>query len=263
MLQDLLGSVASTSAYRRFAAQKASRTMLYLAFLSLVFTGAGTVALRLRLGPVVDETFAWLEKEVPPLTFSKGVVTSAAPGPTRLAHPRAPEVAVMIDTARTTPISPADMSEAKVLAYLTANALYLQKERGSIQSHDLTKAAMERPVTVDAAFFREAGKALKTILYPATVISLFLMFAAWTALCALFYALVGLLLNSVAGGALGFGQLFQLAVHAQTGSTLLRAALAFLPFAVPAAGLAMLAVTTAYLWLGVRANARPDPLPVE
>lgn len=263
MLQDLLGSVASTRAYRRFASQKASRTMLYLAFLSLLFTGAGTVALRLRLGPVVDETFAWLEKEVPALTFSKGAVTSAAPGPVKLSHPRAPEVAVMIDTARTAPVTVADMQEAKVLAYLTSNALYMEKERGSVQSYDLSKAAMERPVTVDAAFFREAAKALKTVVYPATILSLFLMFAAWTAFCGLFYALIGLLLNSAAGGALSFGQLYQLAIHAQTGSTLLRAFLAFLPFAVPAAGLVSLVVTTAYLWLGVRANARPDALPVE
>lgn len=263
MLSDLLGSISSTAAYRRFATQKASRTMLYLAFLSLIFTGAGTVALRLRLGPVIDETFAWLEKSVPTLTFDKGVATSAAPGPTKLAHPRAPEVAVMIDTARTTPVSAADMEEAKVLAYLTSNAMYMQKERGSVQSYDLSKAAMERPVTVDAAFFREAAKALKTVVYPATILSLFLMFAAWTALCGVFYAVLGMIFNSVAGGSLGFGQLYQMGVHAQTASTLLRVLLAFLPFAIPAAGLVSLLVTTAYLWLGVRAASRPDTAAVE
>lgn len=263
MLSDLLGSIASTAAYRRFATQKASRTMLYLAFLSLIFTGAGTVALRLRLGPVIDETFVWLEKSVPTLTFDKGVATSSAPGPTKLSHPRAPEVAVMIDTARTTPVSAADMEEAKVLAYLTSDAMYMQKERGSVQSYDLSKAAMERPVTVDAAFFREAAKALKTVVYPATILSLFLMFAAWTALCGVFYAVLGMLFNSVAGGALSFGSLYQMGVHAQTASTLLRVVLAFLPFAIPAAGLLSLLVTTAYLWLGVRATARPDTASVE
>lgn len=263
MLSDLLGSVSSTASYRRFASQKASRTMLYLAFLSMLFTAAGTVALRLRLGPVIDETFAWLEKEVPTLTFSKGVVSSAAAGPTRLAHPRAPEVAVMIDTSRTTPVSSADMQEAKVLAYLTSNALYLEKERGSVQSTDLSKAALERPVTVDAAFYREAAQALKTVIYPATILSLFLMFAAWTAMCGVFYAVLGLLFNSAAGGALTFGQLYQMAVYAQTGSTLLRIVLAFMPFAIPAAGLVSLLITSAYLWLGVRAAARPDLAPVE
>lgn len=257
MLQDLLGSVASTRAYRRFATQKASRTLLYLAFLSVIFTAAGTVALRIRLGPVVDETFAWLEKEVPTLTFDKGTVTSTAAGPVKLTHPRAPEVALLIDTARTAPVTAQDMASAKVLAYLTSNALYMEKEPGSVTSYDLSKAAMERPVTVDSRFFREAAKALKTIVYPATVLSLLLMFAAWTAACGLFYAVLGLLFNSLAGGALGFGALFQLAVHAQTASTLLRAVLAFLPFALPAAGLISLVLSASYLWLGVRANARP------
>jgi hypothetical protein len=50
MLSDLLGSIASTAAYRRFATQKASRTMLYLAFLSLIFTGAGRLGLDRMLG---------------------------------------------------------------------------------------------------------------------------------------------------------------------------------------------------------------------
>lgn len=256
MLQDLLGSISSPQAYRRFAAQKASRTMLYLGFLSVLFTGAGTIALRLRLGPVVDETFAWLEKEVPPLTFSRGSVTTTAAGPVKLTHPRAAEVSLYIDTARTTPVTAQDMAEQKVLAYLTSNALYMEKEAGSVTSYDLSKAAMERPVVVDAAFFREAGKALKTIVYPATVLSLLLMFASWTALCGLFYAVLGLLFNSLAGGAMGFGALFQIAVHAQTAATLLRALLAFLPFAIPAAGLISLLLSATYLWLGVRANAR-------
>lgn len=257
MLQDLLGSVASIKAYRRFASQKASRTMLYLAFLSVLFTAGGTVALRLRVGPVVDTTFAWLEKEVPPLTFDKGKVSTTVPGPVKLSHPLAPQVALLIDTARVEPVSAGDMKQAGVLAYLTSNALYLEKEPGSVTSYDLSKAAMERPVTVDAAFFREASKALKTVVYPATMLSLLLMFAAWTAACSVVYALLGLIFNNLAGGALGFGALFQLAVHAQTAATLLRIVLAFLPFALPAAGLFSLLLSAGYLWLGVRVNARP------
>ena len=59
MIQDLLGSIASSQAYRRFAQEKTSRTVLYLFFLSLLFTIGGSIAMQLRIGPVVDETFAW------------------------------------------------------------------------------------------------------------------------------------------------------------------------------------------------------------
>ena len=49
MIQDLLGAIASSQAYRRFTTQKAARTVLYLFFISLLFTIGASVALRLRL----------------------------------------------------------------------------------------------------------------------------------------------------------------------------------------------------------------------
>lgn len=256
MLQDLLGSLTSPDAYRRFAREKASRTMLYLAFLSMIFTGAGTVGLKLRVAPLIDETFAWLENDIPTLTFNKGTVASALTEPKRIAHPRFPEVALMIDTAQTEPVTAQMFAEQKVLAYLTSNAMYLERNPGQIDRHDLAKAAPDAPVTIDAKFFREAASAMKTVLYPLTLISLFAMFAAWTAICAVFYAFLGMLFNSVAGGPLGFGALYQDAIHAQTASTLLRAVLAIAPFAFPFAGLLSLAATAIYLWLAIGADAR-------
>ncbi|PIR15983.1 MAG: hypothetical protein COV48_11330, partial [Elusimicrobia bacterium CG11_big_fil_rev_8_21_14_0_20_64_6] len=111
MIQDLLGSIASTQAYRRFAAEKTSRTVLYLFFISLLFTIGGSIAMQMRIGPVVDETFAWLGSEVPTLTFSAGKVTSDEDAPKRLVHPEAKEVAVMIDTTRTEPVTPQMMKD--------------------------------------------------------------------------------------------------------------------------------------------------------
>src|SRR3989338_7063291 len=105
MIQDLLGSIASTQAYRRFAAEKTSRTVLYLFFISLIFTVGGSIAMQLRIGPVVDQTFARLAAAGPPLTFPAGKVTSAQLEPKRLVHPQAPEVAVMIDTGRVEPVT--------------------------------------------------------------------------------------------------------------------------------------------------------------
>src|SRR5690349_9512538 len=145
MIQDLLGAVASTAAYRRFASQKASRTFFYICFLSFLFTVAGAIALKLRVAPAIDETFAWLETSVPTLTFAKGKVTAASPEPVRLAHPKAPEVALMIDTARVEPVTLPQLQEAKVLGYLTSNALYLEQQAGKLEVYDLTKAALERP----------------------------------------------------------------------------------------------------------------------
>ena len=259
MIQDLLGAVASAQAYRRFAAQKASRTVLYIFFLSLLFTIGGTIAMKIKVGPVIDETFTWLETSVPTLTFAGGKVTSTAEAPVRLIHPKAPEVAVMIDTSRTTPVVAADMREAKVLAYLTNNALYIEERPGEIRAYDLSKAALERSTTVDAKFFREAGSAVKTVVYPLAIVTVFVFAAAWTAFAGLLFALLGLVLSSLTGASLSFGALYQIAVHAQTASLLLRVVMAFLPFFIPLSGLLTMLVTAAYLWLGVRANGQAAP----
>ena len=258
MIQDLLGSIASTQAYRRFAAEKTSRTVLYLFFISLLFTIGGGVAMQVRIGPVVDETFAWLGREVPTLTFSAGKVTSSDPAPKRLVHPQASEVAVMIDTARTEPGTLQTMQDAKVLAYLTNNALYIEQQRGKVEVYDLSRAALERPLVIDAKFFRDAAGALKKVVYPLAILTVFIFAAAWMAFAALLYSLLAMLLNWVAGGSLVFGSLYQIAIHAQTTALLARIIMAFLPFAVPLSGLLTLFITSAYLWMAVKANAAAE-----
>lgn len=255
MIQDLLGSIASTQAYRRFAAEKASRTVLYLCFISLLFTIGGSIAMKIRIAPIIDETFSWLTAEVPTLTFSAGKVTSSNPAPKRLVHPLATEVAVMIDTARTEPVTLQTMRDAKVLAYLTNNALYMEQQQNKIEVYDLSNAALDRPMVVDAKFFREASDAMKRIIYPISILSVFLFIATWTAFAGLFYALIAMLLNSVAGGPLSFGTLYQVAIHAQTTALLVGIVKTFLPFAVRGSGLITFVITLAYLWLAVKTNA--------
>ena len=258
MIQDLLGAIASSQAYRRFTTQKAARTVLYLFFISLLFTIGASVALRLRLGPMIDETFAWLEAQTPTLTFAGGKVVSSAATAVRLAHPKAPEVALLIDTERIAPVQAQDMHEAKVLAYLTGNALYIEERRGELRSYDLSKAGLERPLIVDSKFFQEAAPALKTVTYPIAVAAIFVFAVCWVAMAGLMYALLGMIINSIAGGTLAFGALYQIAIHAQTAALLLRIVMAYLPFSIPLSGLLTIMITAVYLWLGVRANAA-DP----
>ena len=151
MLPDLLDSIVRPPAYRRFAGEKAARTAAYVAFLSLIFVGALGIAVKLRLAPLFTETFTWLETSMPPLQFASGGVTSTTPGPLRLEHPSSKLVAVMIDTARKEPVTAQQMTDAKVMAYLAGNALYVERGQGQLETIDLSKSAPERPVTVDAA----------------------------------------------------------------------------------------------------------------
>ncbi len=256
MLPDLLDALTRPVAYRRFAGEKAGRTAAYVAFLSLIFVGALGIAVKLRLVPLFDRTFSWLETSMPTLTFDDGVATSVPPGPQRLEHPQAKGVAIMIDTARKTPVTAKDLADAKVLAYLTSNALYLQRGGGRIETLDLSKAGAERPVTVDAASYKDLARAFDWIFYPSLFLFFFLLFALSLATFGLLYALAGLLLASAAGGSLEFSGLFRLAIHAQTAAALLRALDTSLPWAIPYSAPLGGALSLTYLWLGVRAAAR-------
>ena len=259
MIADLLDSVVRPDSYRRFAAEKASRTASFIAFLSMIYVGGLGVEVRLRLAPMFAETFSWLETAMPPLLFAGGTVTSTARGPVRLEHPRFKEIAVTIDTARTDPVTPAAMADAKVIAYLTANALYLNRGGGQIEAIDLSKSPPERPFTVDGAAYKELAKAFDWLFYPALMLFFFLTFAASLALCGLLYALLAWIASSLTGASPGFARLLRIGVHAQTAGSLLYALDAALPRTIPYFPWASAALSLAYLWLGARAAAGAGP----
>lgn len=259
MIPDLLDSIVRPAAYRRFAAEKGARTASYAAFLSLIFVGALGVSVKLRLVPMFDQTFSWLETSMPPLTFSPAGVTSPAPGPLRLENPITKEVALMIDTNRKTPVTVKEMSDAKVIAYLTANALYLDRGMNQIETLDFAKNPPERTVTVDASTYKEMESAFDWVFYPALMLFFFLAFALALAFSGLLYALAGLLLASLAGGSLEFASLFRIAVHAQTAGSLLYALDAVLPVSIPRFQAVSIALSLTLLWLGVSAAAKAAP----
>ena len=259
MIPDLLDSILRPAAYRRFSAEKGARTARYAAFLSLLFVGGLGIEVKLRLAPMFTETFTWLAASMPPLTFASGGVTSPAPGPVRLEHPRTKEVAVMIDTARKEPVTLAQMNEAKVIAYLTGNALYLDRGQNQLKTIDLAKSAPERSVTVDASTYKEMEREFDWIFYPALMLFAFLTFALALAFSGLIYALGGLVLASLAGGSLEYAALFRIAIHAQTASSLLYALDASLPRTLPYFQLVSFALSLILLWLGVRAAVKAPP----
>ncbi len=258
MIPDLLDALCRPAAYRRFAGETPARTASYVAFLSLVFVASIGIAVKLRLEPLFTETFAWLETGMPTLQFAGGVITATPPGPTRLEHPRSKEVALMVDTTRKDPVTAAQLADAKVLAYVTSNALYLDRGQGQIETIDLSKSAAERPLTVDASTYKRMEHAFDWVFYPALLLFFFLAFALSVAVCGLLYGLLGLIVASASHQTLTYGQLFRFGVHAQTAGCLLYSLDAVLPFAIPLLPLVSAALSITLLTLAVRAYA-PAP----
>jgi len=258
VLNDLISSLTSPSAYRRFAGEKAGRTAAYAAFLSLIFVAALAVAIKLRLTPLFDQTFEWLKTSMPAVTFAAGKVSSTALTPTRVEHPRAKEVAVMIDTSRTEPVTPALMKEANVIAYLTGNALYLERDN-RIEIFDLSKSAAGKTVTVNADTYREMEKVFNWVFYPVVLLLFFVLYCVSLSFFGLIYSLAGLLVASLTGAELSFGTIFQMSLHAQSAAVLLRAVDSLSPKSIPLAGMISMAMSVTYLTLAIRASGRPEP----
>lgn len=260
MIPDLLDSLVRPAAYRRFAAEKGARTVRYAAFLSLIFVGALGISVKIRLAPLFTETFAWLETAMPPLTFTAAGVTTPAPGPLRLEHPKIKDVALMIDANRQDPVTVDQMKQAKVIAYLAGNALYLDRGQGQLETIPLTKSAPDHPVTIDATMYREMERTFDWVFYPSLMLFFFLAFAVALAFSALLYGLAGLLLASLTGGALEYAALFRIGLHAQTAGSLLWALEAALPVSIPYFQVLSVALSLAFLWVGVRAAVKAAPL---
>ncbi len=256
MLIDMLDSLFRPGAYRRFCAEPSGRAAGYVAFLSVIFVGALGLSVKLRLAPLFDETFTWLETSMPTLRVSNGVITSSPPGPVRIEHPTLKGVALEIDTTRKDPITPKEMTSLKVRAFLTSNALYLENE-GSVQALDLSHAAEDRPTVIDTQSYKAMQRAFDWVFYPALLLTFFLLFAASLALFASLYALAGLLVSSLSNAGLGYAALFRIALHAQTAAALLRALDTTLPVPIPGLLIASPIVSAVYLWLGIRGATGP------
>lgn len=260
MFIDLIASLTSPSAYRRFAGEKPLRTAAYTAFLSLIFVMALSVAIKIRLAPLFDQTFDWFKTAMPAVTFSAGKVTSTALTPTRIEHPRFKGVALMIDTTRIDPVTPAQMSENKVLAYLTNNAMYLERD-GRLEVFDLAKSAAAKPVTIDATSYAEMERIFNWVFYPLVVLFFFVIFAVSLCFFGAVYSLAGMLVASLTGAELSYGDLFQMSIHAQSATVLLRVVDALSPVSIPLSGALSLALSVTYLTLAIRAAGRPDSAP--
>lgn len=261
MLLAPLRAVGDPPFYREVAGRDPRWLLGYLTYLGLLFSIAATASMAMRVAPILQETVEWAAAAIPPITFSGGKVSVAAPGPVRVEHPRMPELAIAIDTNRTTTVTAQEMREQKLAVYLTQHALYLSPRPEKIEAYDLSKiaGAPQQPTVLDASFFRNVGSALPKVLYPLTFFLSWTIFLVWKLFASLVYGVLALLINAAVGGGLEFPQLWRLALVGQTPVVLLQMAQMFLPAPIPLFSLIALIVISVYLWQGIRQNAPAAP----
>lgn len=259
MLIDPINAITSIDFYKKVAKQSVGRSVAYLAYLTLLFTLALVVGLKIKIGPAAEDVFRWLETSMPKLTFANGRLTAEPAQAVTIRHPRYEAAAVTIDTTRTEGVTPADMKANDVSAYLTADTLYLMPGEGDVRAHHFGKAAgapSQPPVVIDAAFYRELWRITKLVIYPLMMVVFFMLVGAWSITSTAFFSLVALVVNTFVEAGLEFKALMNIALYAQTLITVLHAIFIYMPVGLPAPWLVSMVLTTTYIWLAVKRNAQ-------
>lgn len=256
-LTDALRAVADFKFYREVPQKGVA---LYLFFLGFVFATATTIAVHRKVTPFIEETIEWASKEMPVLTLANGKLSSSAAGLVRIQHPRVPQIAIVVDTTRTAPVTPADMAEQKAVAWLAESMMYLAPEPNKMETYDLSKTQNPKPVTLDPAFFKATGEMLPKVLYPLSFLITYAMFLVWKLIAALIYACFALLIGGGMQVVLPFGSMFKLAVYAQTPVILLQTVQLFLPTVIPMFWIVSLMVVGLYLWQALK-QFKPEATP--
>ncbi|HVE14131.1 MAG TPA: DUF1189 family protein [Elusimicrobiota bacterium] len=252
MLLDPIRSVWDFSFYKSLPRKSLGAVTGYIAYLSVLFSFAFVAALYIYVRPVIADAVEWAAASVPTLTLTGGKLSSQLTAPVTVRHPKVPEAAIMIDTARTEPVTAGEMAEKKVAAYLTQNAAYLLTQ-SRLETYPFDKAASKQPLVIDASFYRTMGVALTRVLYPIAFVFTCVMFALWKHVAALIYSLPALALNSGMSLGLDFPSLYKVAAYAQTPVIVLQALALFLPQRVAHFGIVGFAIVCAYLWKALRA----------
>ncbi|MBI5595047.1 MAG: DUF1189 family protein [Elusimicrobia bacterium] len=261
MILDIARSVGDFSFYREVPKKTLWATVAYITVLGGLFAVAVTAAVYLNVGPRIRQSVAWTAEHMPTLTLEKGKLSSALPGAMEVRHPDMPMVGLIVDTARTEPVTPAEMAQKKLVAYLTGDAVYvLTADR--LETYDLAKTKDKESMVIDAAFYRNMGEMLLKVLYPISFVTAWMTFILWKHGAAFVYSLVALLVNAVAEGGLDYPSLYRMAVYAQTPVVVLQTVALFLPRPIPLFSVLALLLVTAYLWQAIR-HAEPPAAPAE
>lgn len=260
MLLDPLRAVLDFRFYREVPRKSGIATVGYIGLLGLVYALAMLLAVHMHLRPLIDESVSWLATSVPVLTLADGKLSCATPGPLEIRPPRMANMLLVIDTDRVAAVSPSEMTERKIQAYLTQNTAYIYNPSNKrVEAYDLGAAKPPAPLVIDGPFYRRIGKLFTSALYPATLAIAFFFFFFAGHFWALVYSLVALLFNAFMGAGLPYSSLYKISVYAQTPVVILQVLMLALWKPIPHYRLLALVIVGIYLSLAIRQTRAQAP----
>ena len=244
-----LFSLYSLRFYRQVVQSSLSKGFGYLAYLSAVASLAFAVLFLIYGKPELKELTTWLETSLPQLVYSPKGLTMNAQGPQTIVHPKY-GLAVTFDMTKEN-ISLEEMGNA--LIFVTSKTLYVRQRGNQMRVYSLAKPGQPgREVSVNEVF-KKTFKIFNRLIVLVIFVAAFPIFFVWKLLAALFYSLVGLLINLMRKTKLSYSAVFSVSLFALTPICFVQ----FLKLSFPALPLTFgfwgaLFLATIYLFLGIK-----------
>ena len=250
----LVLSFFSKSLYRDVGRYWRGTGLLYLLMILALVWIPTIIKGQLVVSRWVDGDSREITKQIPPITISKGEVSTDVPMPHFIKDPKTGTDLAILDTTGT--VESLDNSEAKIL--LTKSKLIISKSGNRSETYDLSGV---QSFYVDRSHVESWLLTAKTwfvaVVYPLALIFSFI----FRAVQILIYALIGLLFARMLHANLDYKTLMRLAAIAITPVLLLNLLLEFVPIRVPWWSMIGIVIGLAYLFFAVKANAEADHAP--
>lgn len=193
--------------YREVRDVKTGASILYLSYLSLIFTFAISV-LGFTQIPKVNAFVEWVKTNLPVMTLAQSGMKLEQPGKHEMRHPEFGVLAIFDDSRET--VSAEEMGPAVI--YVTSKMVYFKKNSG-IQSSMIGGQSADKAFSlkVDAALVQKIYDKVKTPLAILFLFFAFLFGLVSRLIGALFFAVMGTLLQSILKKQLSFQSSFNLA----------------------------------------------------
>ena len=260
MILDPIKSIVNFPFYREVTQRTVGRAIAYVVYMCFLCSVAVAVYLYIYLTPVMREMTDWAATSIPALTLTNGKLASSLTAPLVLRYPKSDQIAIAIDTNRTTPVTVQEMTEQKLIFFAAQNTLYVMTQPNRMELVDLAQARNPKPLTIDARFFRSISTTLPWIILPAAWLTLWVFMIVWKLAASLSYSLIGIAINAASGTELTYDSLFKIAVYAQTPVVLIEISSMFVPTHLPVKGSTVLAllIVGVYTWQAIRQHHSPE-----
>ncbi len=240
--------------YRSVIASPLRKGFLYLLYLSTIVVILFSGYFALTVMPKIDAFAEWIEKELPPLTWTPEGLVMDAPSPHAMVHPEYGMLAVL-DMSRGE-ITEDEMGEAAV--FVTATHLYMRDGEGGIRIHALTRSSAKlKPdqlaVPIDGELIRSNYQKFRLWIYVLPALFSFPLVFLTKLGEVVLLSLPGYLLNRTRREPLDYTSVFRVTCFAVTAATLLEVrwlvpGLAHIPFGFIGSAI----VTFGYLFFALK-----------